>query len=74
MSDPEANILKTFGTRVRELRKAAGYSQETFAQHCGLDRTYLSSLERGHRNVSLRNIERIALALDIQISILMRDL
>ena len=54
-----------FGNRVRELRKAQGYSQEDFAVHCGLDRTYIGSIERGQRNVSLRNIDDSARALGI---------
>ena len=64
----QANILRRLGTRVRELRKAKGLSQEAFADLCGLDRTYISGIERGNRNVSLRNIELIAKALGISIS------
>lgn len=62
------NITTRFGQRVRELRKAKGLSQETFATGCGLDRTYISGIERGRRNVSLRNIEVIAKSLGISIS------
>lgn len=68
------DILKRFGERVRELRKAKGLSQEAFAAECDLDRTYMGGIERGERNVALRNIERIARALDISISELMRGL
>jgi len=57
-----------FGQRVRELRKATGLSQEAFADKCGLDRTYMSGIERGKRNVALRNIEAIAEALGVSIS------
>ena len=53
-----------FGRRVRELRKAKGYSQEKFAMVSGLDRSYYGSVERGERNVSLDNIAAIAQALD----------
>jgi len=67
----ETVIFEKFGTRVKELRLAAGHSQESFAFHCGIDRTYISSVERGRRNVSLKNIERIAKALDIDIASLM---
>jgi transcriptional regulator with XRE-family HTH domain len=66
--DPDANITARFGQRVRELRKSKGRSQEAFAADCGLDRTYISGIERGRRNVSLRNIEVIAEALGISIS------
>ncbi len=65
--DQKEDIRKIFGKRVRELRAAAGYSQEGFAHECGLDRTYIGGVERGERNVSLVNIERISIALDIKI-------
>jgi len=68
------DIRQKFGRRVRELRKAKDLSQEAFADKCGLDRTYISGIERGKRNVALRNIEVIARALGISISELMRDL
>ena len=64
--DPD--ILARFGQRVRELRTRAGLSQEGFAAKCGLDRTYVGGIERGERNVSLRNIAVIAKALGIPIS------
>jgi transcriptional regulator with XRE-family HTH domain len=67
----EADILERFGRRVRELRKEAGYSQEGFAADCGLDRTYLGGIERGERNVALRNIYCIARTLRISMSELM---
>ena len=66
------NILQRFGERVRELRKEQGYSQEGFAHECGLDRTYMGGIERGERNVALRNIEKIADALGITIAELMK--
>ena len=68
------NITIRFGQRVRRLRGEKGLSQETFADSCGLDRTYISGIERGKRNVSLRNIEIISKALGISISDLMADL
>ena len=61
-------ITARFGLRVRELRKELGFSQEAFADRCGLDRTYVGGIERGERNVALRNIERIAVALGVSIS------
>lgn len=59
------DIKTLFGKRLRQLRIQRGYSQEEFAGKCGLDRTYISSLERGKRNISLKNIESITIALDI---------
>jgi transcriptional regulator with XRE-family HTH domain len=54
-----------FGSRVRELRQARGISQEQLAELAGLHRTYVSSLERGQRNVSLENIHALARALGV---------
>ena len=66
------DILERFGQRVRDLRKARGFSQEAFAGECGLDRTYMGGIERGERNVALRNIKKIAEALGVTMSELMR--
>ena len=62
------NILIRFGEAVRKLRQSKQISQEEFADLCGLHRTYISDIELGKRNVSLENIEKIAVALDISIS------
>ena len=61
----EALLLSNFGDRVRTARLALGLSQEKLAFDCGLDRTYISSVERGKRNVSLINIHKLAGALEI---------
>ena len=53
------------GRAVRRLRLAAGYSQESFADKCGVHRTYMGSVERGETNISLDNLERIAKALNM---------
>ena len=65
------DILLRFGRRVRELRSESGYSQEGFAYACGLDRSYVGGVERGERNLALRNIEIIADTLGLSISELM---
>ena len=62
-----SQIRLSFGRRVRELRKAKEMSQEDFASLCGLDRTYISGIERGKRNVSLQNIHVIARALEVRL-------
>lgn len=62
------DIKKNLGTRVKELRLHYGYSQEAFSHECGLDRTYIASLENGRRNVSIENIEKIAIALSLTIT------
>ena len=58
-----ATLRIRLGRAVRRLRTAAGYSQESFADECGLHRTYMGAVERGETNISLDNIERIARAL-----------
>jgi transcriptional regulator with XRE-family HTH domain len=68
------SILQRFGLRIRQLRQAQGYSQEEFAGHCGLDRTYVSGIERGLRNVSLKNIELLAKTLKTPLSELFQGL
>ncbi len=59
MADP----LAKFGATVRELRLQLGLSQEDLADEAGVHRTYVGSIERGERNVSLLNIIRLAKAL-----------
>ncbi len=57
--------LKVFGENLRSLRKKAGLSQEETADKAGIHVTYLSGVERGLRNPSVRNLRRLALALGI---------
>lgn len=57
--------VEDFGKRLRELRKAQGYSQEGFALTVELDRTYIGGIERGERNPGLKTILRIAEALEV---------
>ncbi len=59
-------LLQAFGQAVRDLRKERGFSQETFAQYCGLDRSYMGGVERGERNITLTNMERIISALHLK--------
>lgn len=62
-------ILKKFGIRLRDLRLKKGItSQIALANKADLDRTYIGGVERGERNISLINIEKIAVALDIEIT------
>ena len=62
------DIKERIGFRLRELRTAKGLSQEKFSFECELDRTYIASIERGKRNVSIINIEKISKALDMSVS------
>lgn len=61
-------IQKSFGDRVRERRKRKGLSQEDFSYECGLDRTYVSQVEQGKRNISLQNIKAMADALHVPVA------
>ena len=70
----DTDVLIRFGERVRLLRKAIELSQEAFADKCKLDRTYIGGIERGERNLALRNINVIARALGGSISELMDGL
>jgi len=54
------NIRTRFGRAIRRMRREQGISQEEASERCGLHRTYYSGIERGVRNVSLVNIEKIA--------------
>ena len=58
-------ILKRFGKRVQALREKKDWTQEELGRKAGLHRTYIGSIERGERNVSLLNVDKIAEALDI---------
>lgn len=62
--DGGGKLRKVFAASVRQRRKELGISQEALADLCGLHRTYIGSIERAERNVSLDNIERIAAALN----------
>jgi len=66
------SVLVRFGNRVRELRKRKGLSQEGLALESGLDRSYVGGVERGERNISLENIEKLAKALGVTVAALMR--
>lgn len=65
-------ILKQFGDRVREIRKERGLSQEQLSFMADLHRTYIGMIERGEKNITLINIEKIARAFDISINDLMK--
>jgi transcriptional regulator with XRE-family HTH domain len=74
MSKEMPAVLKQFGDRVRELRQERQLSQEQFAAECGFDRTYISGIERGLRNVSLVNLDRLARCCGTNLSGLLKDL
>lgn len=61
-------IEERFGRRLKELRVQKGLSQETLALMAGLDRTYIPSIEKGERNVSIRVVEKLAKALGVPVT------
>jgi transcriptional regulator with XRE-family HTH domain len=62
------NAQQKLGKKLKQLRLEADLSQEVVAERAGLDRTYVSGIERGTRNPSLRNIEKLAKALKVHVS------
>ncbi|MHB1221278.1 MAG: helix-turn-helix domain-containing protein [Gammaproteobacteria bacterium] len=73
MRKKHPSLIK-LGVRIRELRKAKGFSQESFAAEVGLDRTYMGSVERGERNIAALNLIRIAKCLKIEVGELFPDI
>ena len=65
------NLQRSLGRRIRELRSKHGWTQEQFAEFCGLHRTYLGHVERGEKNVSLSTVLRVANALGVRTSSLL---
>jgi transcriptional regulator with XRE-family HTH domain len=71
VKNPEIQVK--FGKRVKELRLQKGIdSQMSLANKARLDRTYMGGVERGERNIALRNIEKIAKALNVKMEELFR--
>ena len=64
----DQKFLKEVGQKIRIARQKTELSQEAFAKVCMLDRTYISDVERGERNLSLLNLRKIAKALGVPIS------
>ncbi len=59
--------LVKLGKKVKYLRKKKKYNQEYFSTLCKLDRTYISGFENGHRNISFKNLLKIAKALEVEL-------
>lgn len=66
------DVLKAFGVRVREIRVNKGLSQERLAHLAKIDRTYIGGVERGERNLGVKNVWRIADALGVPAAELFR--
>ncbi|MBV9923897.1 MAG: helix-turn-helix transcriptional regulator [Acidobacteria bacterium] len=63
-----SHVKNRFGFAIKQRRQKLGISQEALAERAGLHRTYIGDIERGARNLSLENIEKLAKALEIPIS------
>jgi len=61
----EGDLQRTVGRNLRAHREARGLSQEAFADVLGVHRTYMGSVERGERNLTLKSVERIAKRLNL---------
>lgn len=66
-----SDIRKLLGDTIKRIRQKKKMSQEELAFESGLHRTYISDIERGTRNVSIKNIEKIARALNVSLKELM---
>jgi transcriptional regulator with XRE-family HTH domain len=72
--DKKIELLEKFGEKVREERLKRGLSQEELAARAGVHRTYIGMIERGEKNITLLNIEKVAEALDLSIDKLLTNL
>jgi transcriptional regulator with XRE-family HTH domain len=70
----ERRITGQFGKLIRRLRSAAGFSQEAFADRCGLHRTYIGTIERGEKSVTIETAAKLAAALGLTLSQLFHEL
>ncbi|HEX6152103.1 MAG TPA: helix-turn-helix transcriptional regulator [Solirubrobacterales bacterium] len=68
----EGDLQRTIGQNLRAYRLARGLSQEAFAEILGVHRTYMGSVERGERNLTLRSVERIAARIEEEALTLLR--
>lgn len=59
------DVRRRLGLNLKKLREEQGFSQESFADHCGLHRTYISGIERGVRNPTVIILDKIAKALKV---------
>jgi len=71
--DAQRPLRDILAKNMRRLRAARGLSQEALAHECGINRTYLSAIERSERNISIDNIARIAKGLKVEPWRLLRD-
>ncbi|MHC4206979.1 MAG: helix-turn-helix domain-containing protein [Planctomycetota bacterium] len=68
------DIIKRIGLNITIIRESRGLTQEKLAELAGLHRAYIGQIERGEKNIGLRNLEKIAKALDVSIKVLLDKL
>ncbi len=66
MSTAMNGLYKQLGEKVKKARTKASLTQEELANKAGLHRTYIAGIETGHRNISIKNLEKIAKALGVK--------
>lgn len=66
-------LAARLGRAIQRLRRERGFSQEKFAQHVGVHRTYMGAVERGEKNLSIKSAEKIARGLGIKVSALFEE-
>jgi transcriptional regulator with XRE-family HTH domain len=69
----EGDLQRVVGRNLRAYRLERGYSQEAFADHLGVHRTYFGAVERGERNLTLKTLEKIAAYLQVDPLILLQE-
>ena len=69
----EGDLQRTVGLNLRAYREALGLSQEAFADLLGKHRTYVGGIERGERNLTLKNVERIAALIELEPLVLLGE-
>lgn len=67
------DINEFFGKKISEIRKEKGFSQEKLALEANIDRTYISDIEKGNRNISLEILDKLSKTLNIHISQIFKD-
>jgi transcriptional regulator with XRE-family HTH domain len=68
------DIQRRLGARIRQLREKRGWSQEAFADACGLHRSYMGAVERGEKNLTIASLYTIAKTLNTTIGSLFRGI
>jgi len=63
----ENSFLLCLGKNIRALRSLQGFSQEGFAKHVGIDRSYMGGIERGERNLCVSTLRKIAIGLNLNV-------